>query len=133
MNIVVTASLALLLAIGLGLFAFAAIRSAWCSLGPQRFCAILAAAVVATIVAQKATWSVAIDNLLADAGCYATNDVFHVAISNSAAYATIDFSACPVLVYARQHGLTNATDWIELSPRPGSKASEEENRQRRKK
>ena len=117
MNIVVTVSLALLFVIGLGLFAFAAIRSAWRGLGPQRFCALLAASVVATIVAQKAPWNVTIDSLVADAGCYATNDVFHVAISNSVAYAAIDFSACPVLVYARQHGLTNATDWIELTPR----------------
>lgn len=117
MNIVVTVSLALLFAIGFCLFAFAAIRSAWRGLGPQRFFAVLAASVVATIVAQKQTWNVSIDNLVADAGCYATNDVFHVAISNSAAYAAIDFSACPVLVYAREHGLTNATDWIELTPR----------------
>ena len=117
MNIVVTVSLALLFVIGLGLFAFAAIRSAWRGLGPQRFCALLAASVVTTIVAQKSNWSISIDNLVADAGCYATNDVFHAAVSNAPAYAAIDFSACPVLVYAREHGLTNATDWIELTPR----------------
>lgn len=117
MNIVVTVSLALLFVIGLGLFAFAAIRSAWRGLGPRRFCALLAASVVTTIVAQKSNWSISIDNLVADAGCYATNDVFHVAVSNAPAYAAIDFSACPVLVYAREHGLTNATDWIELTPR----------------
>lgn len=115
MNIIVTVSLALLLAIGLGLLAFAALRLAWRSLGPQRFCAFLAAAVVAAVVAQKV--SIAVDSYLADAGCYATNDVFHVAVSNAPNYSAIDFSACPVLVYARQHGQTNAADWTELTPR----------------
>lgn len=81
-----------------------------------------ALAVLATacaILAQKRPGDpqIIIDALIRDAGCYATNDVFHVAVSNAPNYAAIDFSACPVLVYARQHGLTNASDYVELTPR----------------
>lgn len=72
-------------------------------------------AVACTIIAQKV--KIYFDELVQDAGTYATNDVFHVSISNATAYAGVDFSAADVIVYARQHGLTNAEDWVELSPR----------------
>lgn len=120
MNIVVTVSLAFFFAVGLGLAAAGGIRAAWRGLGRRRgvSAALAAFAIVATICAQKPSGpAITVDALLRDAGCYATNDVFHVAVSNAPAYAAIDFSACPVLVYAREHGLTNATDWIELTPR----------------
>ena len=32
-------------------------------------------------------------------------------------YAAVDFSDCDILVYAREHGLTNASDYVELTPR----------------
>ena len=122
MNILVSASLALLFAIGLGLAAAGGIRAAWRGLGRRRgvSAALAAFAVVATICAQKPGPSgptITIDALLRDAGCYATNDVFHAAVSNAPAYAGINFSACPVLVYARERGQTAAADWFELTPR----------------
>ena len=119
MNVLVTVSLALLFAIGLLLLAFGGIRAAWRGLGRRRgtFAAIAVLATACTILAQKPSYTVAVDALIRDAGCYATNDVFHVAVSNAPNYAAIDFSACPVLVYARQHGLTNASDYVELTPR----------------
>ncbi len=117
MNILVTASLAMLFAIGLGLAAFGGIRAAWRNCEGRRgvFAALAILAAVCSIVAQKV--SISFDRFVADGGTYATNDVFHVAISNATNYAGVDFSAFDVLVYARQHGLTNATDWIELTPR----------------
>lgn len=122
MNILVTAALAFFFAVGLGLAAAGGIRAAWRGLGRRRgvSAALAAFAVVATICAQKPGPSgptITIDALLRDAGCYATNDVFHAAVSNAPAYAAIDFSACPVLVYARERGQTNAADWAELTPR----------------
>lgn len=122
MNILVSASLALLFAIGLGLAAAGGIRAAWRGLGRRRgvSAALAALAVVATICAQKPGPSgptITVDTLLRDAGCYATNDVFHAAVTNAPAYAAIDFSACSVLVYARERGQTAAADWFELTPR----------------
>jgi hypothetical protein len=122
MNILVTAALAFFFAVGLGLAAAGGIRAAWRGLGRRRgvSAALAAFAVIATICAQKPGPSgptITIDALLRDAGCYATNDVFHAAVSNAPAYAAIDFSACPVLVYARERGQTNAADWAELTPR----------------
>lgn len=91
-------------------------RSVWGTYAGRRVEAMLCTfCVIATVVAQK--YTVTVDRLLVDAGCYATNDVFHVAVSNAPAYAAIDFSSSAVYVYAREHGLTNAADWIELTPR----------------
>ena len=122
MNILVTAALAFFFAVGLGLAAAGGIRAAWRGLGRRRgvSAALAAFAVIATICAQKPGPSgptITIDALLRDAGCYATNDVFHAAVSNAPAYAAIDFSACAVLVYARARGQTTAVDWAELTPR----------------
>ena len=122
MNILVTAALVFFFAVGLGLAAAGGIRAAWRGLGRRRgvSAALAAFAVVATICAQKPGPSgptITIDALLRDAGCYATNDVFHAAVSNAPAYAAIDFSACSVLVYARERGQTAAADWFELTPR----------------
>lgn len=74
-------------------------------------------AVLCAIHAQKNAPSITVDPLMIDAGCYATNDVFHVAVSNAPAYAAIDLSTSPVLVYARERASTNAADWAELMPR----------------
>jgi hypothetical protein len=60
---------------------------------------------------------ITVDAFLRDAGCYATTDVLHVAVTNAPAYAGIDFSSCPVLVYARPRGLSDAPKWEELLPR----------------
>lgn len=122
MNIIVTAALAFFFVIGLGLAAAGGIRAAWRGLGRRRgvSAALAAFAVIATICAQKPGPSgptITVDTLLRDAGCYATNDVFHAAVTNAPAYAAIDFSACSVLVYARERGQTAAADWFELTPR----------------
>lgn len=117
MNLVTSIALAILGGIFAALAAFGGIRAAWRGLGRRRgaFAALAALAAACTILAQKT--SISFDRLISDAGSYATNDVLHVAATNAGAYAAFDFSACPVLVYAREHGLTNATDWIELTPR----------------
>lgn len=78
---------------------------------------LIGLAVVCTINAQKPNPPViTVDSFLADAGSYATNNVLHVAVTNAPAYAGIDFSSCPVLVYARPRGLSDAP-WEELLPR----------------
>ena len=96
-------------------------RDVWRSFTGRRgaFAALAAFAVVATICAQKPgpTPVITVDAFLRDAGCYATNDVLHVAVTNAPAYAGIDFSSCPVLVYARPRGLSDAPEWEELLPR----------------
>ena len=122
MNLLVTAALVILGGIFAALAFAGGIAAAWRSLGRRRgaSAALAVFAVVATICAQKPGPSgptITIDALLRDAGCYATNDVFHAAVSNAPAYAAIDFSACPVLVYARERGQTNAADWAALTPR----------------
>lgn len=83
------------------------------------FAALCVLMVACAICAQKPSPGpvIRLDSLIADAGCYATNDVFHVAATNAPAYAALDFSTSPVLVYARMRGLTNALDWAELTPR----------------
>ena len=121
MNLVTSIALALLGGIFAALAAFGGIRAAWRGLGRRRgvSAALAAFAVVATICAQKPgpTPVITVDAFLRDAGCYATNDVFHVAVTNAPAYAGIDFSSCPVLVYARPRGLSDAPEWEELLPR----------------
>ena len=122
MNLLVTAALVILGGIFAALAFAGGIAAAWRSLGRRRgaSAALAVFAVVATICAQKPSPSgpvITVDSLLRDAGCYATNDVFHVAVTNAPAYAGIDFSGCPVLVYARERGQTNAVDWAELTPR----------------
>jgi len=95
-------------------------RDVWRSFTGRRgaFAALAAFAVIATICAQKPNPPViTVDSFLADAGSYATNDVLHVAVTNAPAYAGIDFSSCPVLVYARPRGLSDAPEWEELLPR----------------
>ena len=95
-------------------------RDVWRSFAGRRgaFAALAAFAVIATICAQKPGPPViTVDSFLADAGSYATNDVLHVAVTNAPAYATVDFSSCPVLVYARPRGLSDAPEWEELLPR----------------
>lgn len=96
-------------------------RDVWRSFTGRRgaFAALAALAVIATICAQKPgpTPVITVDSFLADAGSYATNDVLHVAVTNAPAYAGIDFSSCPVLVYARPRGLSDAPEWEELLPR----------------
>lgn len=95
-------------------------RDVWRSFTGRRgvSAALAAFAVVATICAQKPNPPViTVDSFLADAGSYATNDVLHVAVTNAPAYAGIDFSSCPVLVYARPRGLSDAPEWEELLPR----------------
>lgn len=122
MNMLVTAALAFFFAIGLGLAAAGGIRAAWRGLGRRRgvSAALAAFAVVATICAQKPGPSgptITIDALLRDVGCYATNDVFHAAVTNAPSYAGVDFSDCDLMVYARERASTNAASWFELTPR----------------
>ena len=96
------------------------LRAAWRRNGRRYGVAasLIGLAVVCTINAQKPgpTPVITVDSFLADAGSYATNDVLHVAVTNAPAYAGIDFSSCPVLVYARPRGLSDAP-WEELLPR----------------
>ena len=121
MNLFTSIALALLGGIFAALAAFGGIRAAWRGLGRRRgvSAALAAFAVVATICAQKPgpTPVITVDSFLADAGSYATNDVLHVAVTNAPAYATVDFSSCPVLVYARPRGPSDAPEWEELLPR----------------
>ena len=97
------------------------LRAAWRRNGRRYGVAasLIGLAVVCTINAQKPgpTPVITVDSFLADAGSYATNDVLHVAVTNAPAYAGIDFSSCPVLVYARPRGLSDAPEWEELLPR----------------
>ena len=116
-NIFTQTALTVLFLLGLGLaFAWGAL-TVWKRMGnrPRELVAFIVLSIACTIVAQKV--SIVFDRFVADAGTYATNDVFHVSISNATQYAGLDFSTSDVLIYARQHGLTNATDWLELTPR----------------
>ena len=120
MNIVIAICLTILLAMAFIIAAAGGIAAAWRGLDRRRgtFAALAVFAAVMTICAQKPSGPpITIDVLLRDAGCYATNDVFHVAVTNAPAYAALDFSTSAVLVYAREHGSTNALDWAELTPR----------------
>lgn len=118
MSIVISICLTILIAMIFIVAAVGSVQSAWRGIYCQRgtFAALAALAVVATICAQKPSGpSITVDALIRDAGCYATNDVFHAAVSNAPAYAAIDFSACAVLVYARERG--SSASWVELLPR----------------
>lgn len=118
MNIVIAICLTILLAMAIVIAAAGGIAAAWRGLDRRRgtFAALAAFAAVMTICAQKPSGpAITIDALLRDAGCYATNDVFHVAVENAPNYAALDFSASPVLVYAREHG--SSANWVELLPR----------------
>lgn len=84
------------------------------------FAALAALAVACTLVAQKPspdTPTITVDALLRDVGCYATNDVFHAAVTNAPSYAGVDFSDCDLMVYARERASTDAASWFELTPR----------------
>lgn len=118
MNILTVTALFFLLAVGLVLAAAAACRTVWRNLGRRRgaFAALAVLAVACAVLAQK-SGTISFDRLIADAGSYLTNDVVHVAATNAAAYASFDFSASPLLVYARPVGSTNSADWAELAPR----------------
>ncbi len=118
----------LLIGLLLSLAALACVKAwpliaATCKRMPRTTAAVLAAFAVHTAItaypnaADKNAPKIDIDALLRDAGCYATNDVLHVAVTNAPAYAALDFSTSAVLVYARERGSTNALDWTELTPR----------------
>lgn len=85
--------------------------------GRGAFVALVFAAVatVSMIFAQKPT--VDIDKFVEDAGCYVTNDVVHIELTNAADYALFDFTDSWLLVYRREQGQTNVTDWVECLPR----------------
>ena len=53
------------------------------------------------------------DPYIQNAGSYLTNDVAHVAVAKRTPLLPDDTE---ILVYARQVDLTNATDWVRLSP-----------------
>ena len=74
--------------------------------------AMLALAVACTIFARKGSVTVS-DPYIQNAGSYLTNDVAHVAIAKRTPLLPNDTE---ILVYARQVDLTNATDWVRLSP-----------------
>lgn len=118
MNIITCISLVFFLALTVALAAAAACRTAWRDLDRRRgvFAALAALAAACTMLAQK-SGTISFDRLIADAGSYLTNDVVHVAATNAAAYASFDFSASTLLVYARPVGSTNSADWAELEPR----------------
>lgn len=118
MNIITCISLVFFLALTVALAAFGGIRAAWRDLDRRRgaFAALAALAAACTMLAQK-SGTISFDRLIADAGSYLTNDVVHVAATNAAAYASFDFSASTLLVYARPVGSTNSADWAELEPR----------------
>ena len=69
-------------------------------------------AVSCTLLARKGRVTVA-DPYIRDAGSYLTNDIVHVAIAKRTPLLPDDTE---ILVYARQVDLTNATDWVRLSP-----------------
>ena len=69
-------------------------------------------AVSCTLLARKGRVTVA-DPYIQDAGSYLTNDIVHVAIAKRTPLLPDDTE---ILVYARQVDLTNATDWVRLSP-----------------
>ena len=119
MNIITSISLFFLLALALVLATAAACRTAWRNLDRRRgtFAALATLAAACAVFAQKHAGTILFDRLIADAGSYLTNDVVHVAATNAAAYASFDFSASPLLVYARPVGSTNSADWAELEPR----------------
>lgn len=53
------------------------------------------------------------DPYVRDAGSYLTNDVAHIAVAKVSPLLPDDTE---ILVYARELGQTNATDWVRLTP-----------------
>lgn len=122
MNFVTSISLVVLGAMFLALLGWGSIRAAWRNCEGRRgvFAALAILAAVCSIVAQKPspdTPTITVDALLRDVGCYATNNVFHAAVTNAPSYAGVDFSDCDLMVYARERTSTNAASWFELTPR----------------
>lgn len=74
--------------------------------------AMLALAVACTMFGRKGTVTVS-DPYIVNAGSYLTNDVAHVALAKRTQLLPDDTE---ILVYARQVDLTNATDWVRLTP-----------------
>lgn len=122
MNFVTSISLVVLGAMFLALLGWGSMRAAWRNCEGRRgvFAALAILAAICSIVAQKPspdTPTITVDALLRDVGCYATNDVFHAAVTNAPSYAGVDFSDCDLMVYARERASTNAASWFELTPR----------------
>lgn len=122
MNFVTSISLLVLGAMFLALLGWGSIRAAWRNCEGRRgvFAALAILAAICSIVAQKPspdTPTITVDALLRDVGCYATNNVFHAAVTNAPSYAGVDFSDCDLMVYARERASTNAASWFELTPR----------------
>ena len=122
MNFVTSISLVVLGAMFLVLLGWGSIRAAWRNCEGRRgvFAALAILAAVCSIVAQKPspdTPTITVDALLRDVGCYATNNVFHAAVTNAPSYAGIDFSDCDLMVYARERASSDAASWFELTPR----------------
>lgn len=122
MNFVTSISLVVLGAMFLALLGWGSIRAAWRNCEGRRgvFAALAILAAICSIVAQKPspdTPTITVDALLRDVGCYATNDVFHAAVTNAPNYAGVDFSDCDLMVYARERASSDAASWFELTPR----------------
>ena len=122
MNFVTSISLVVLGAMFLALLGWGSIRAAWRNCEGRRgvFAALAILAAICSIVAQKPspdTPTITVDALLRDVGCYATNDVFHAAVTNAPSYAGVDFSDCDLMVYARERASNDAASWFELTPR----------------
>lgn len=122
MNFVTSISLVVLGAMFLALLGWGSIRAAWRNCEGRRgvFAALAILAAICSIVAQKPspdTPTITVDALLRDVGCYATNNVFHAAVTNAPSYAGVDFSDCDLMVYARERASTDAASWFEITPR----------------
>ena len=122
MNFVTSISLVVLGAMFLALLGWGSMRAAWRNCEGRRgvFAALAILAAICSIVAQKPspdTPTITVDELLRDVGCYATNNVFHAAVTNAPSYAGVDFSDCDLMVYARERASTDAASWFELTPR----------------
>ena len=122
MNFVTSISLIVLGAMFLALLGWGSIRAAWRNCEGRRgvFAALAILAAICSIVAQKPspdTPTITVDALLRDVGCYATNNVFHAAVTNAPSYAGVDFSDCDLMVYARERASSDAASWFELTPR----------------
>ena len=122
MNFATSISLVVLGAMFLALLGWGSIRAAWRNCEGRRgvFAALAILAAICSIVAQKPspdTPTITVDALLRDVGCYATNNVFHAAVTNAPSYAGVDFSDCDLMVYARERASSDAASWFELTPR----------------
>lgn len=122
MNFVTSISLVVLGAMFLALLGWGSIRAAWRNCEGRRgvFAALAILAAICSIVAQKPSPdmpTITVDALLRDVGCYATNNVFHAAVTNAQNYAGVDFSDCDLMVYARERASSDAASWFELTPR----------------